>query len=244
MKLVLQAGVQTRVKKIKEYEVEDVIFYIKTNYMGEEVEPLNHELFRYKMLKGAIIIFKDNRVLKTRNEWFEYRALSALAKKHGAFKHGMKYDMNGTETEVDGVSIDDEIMVEIKRDRINQEWVDFYNEKMENLNFKQMYLISASFEENLKIPNSITPMLFKPDWNAIEEHYKRFQFPDWFAEMAPHRHFRFLLPNGKWKGARRKFTKTAKHTPESKFKQAIKWLRYWMPAKIYYTMARMVNPPA
>ncbi|NHI92038.1 MAG: hypothetical protein EAX96_06005 [Candidatus Lokiarchaeota archaeon] len=241
---MLQAGEHTQVKKIKEYELEDVIFYIKNNYMGEEVKPLEHEIFRFKMLKGAIVIFKDNRILKTRNEWFEYRALRALASRFGEFKHGMKFNINGSETEVDGVSIDNEIMVEIKRDKINQAWVDFYKKKMENLNFKQIYLVGASFEEELKFPDSIYPFIFKPDWESIRLHYEKFEFPDWIADLMPHRHFRFLLPNGRWKGAKRKFTKTAKHTPESKFKQAIKWLKYWLPAKIYYTMARMVNPPA
>ncbi|MFX1452278.1 MAG: hypothetical protein ACFFCM_15680 [Promethearchaeota archaeon] len=244
MKLVIQTRDSTEIKLIKEHELVKVIENIKKKYNGREIEPLKYELFRYKLSNGIIIITKDNKILRTKNEWYEYRALSALSKKLGEFKHGVTYNINGQQLEVDGVSIDEEILVEIKRDKINQDWIDFYSKKLNLLNFKQLFLIAASYEENLNIPSSIRTIKFKADWESIKNYYATFKFPEWIKDSVPHRHFRFLLPNGKWKGAKRKFTKTPKHTPTSKFFQAIKWLKFWLPVKIYYTMSRMVNPPA
>jgi hypothetical protein len=243
MKLLIQTTDGVKVKTIKEYELGENISSIKSNYAGQEVVPLKYELFRYKLPKGAIVIFNDNHILRARNEWFEYRALAALAGKYGEFKHGVLFKKDGFQTEVDGVSLDDKILVEIKRDKITQAWVDFYAQKLKKLEFKELILVAADFEEPLNYPASITPVKFIPDWGAIQTYYQDFKFPDWIQELVSSRHFRFLLPNGRWQGAKRKFTPTAKHTTESKFSQAIQWLKYWTPVKIYYTMSRMVNPP-
>lgn len=243
MKLLIQTSEGVKVKTIKEYELGEIIFDIKSKYEGQEINPLKYELFRYKLPKGVVVIYNDNRILRARNEWFEYRALAALAGQYGEFKHGVQFKKDGYQTEVDGISLDGKIMVEIKRDKITQAWVDFYAKKLEKLGFKELILVAADFEEHLKYPHSIIPVKFIPDWDAIQDHYRNFRFPEWIQDLVPARHFRFLLPNGRWQGAKRKFTETAKHSPESKFAQAIHWLKYWMPVKIYYTMSRMVNPP-
>jgi len=243
MKLLIQTTDGVKVKTIKEYELGETISSIKSNYAGQEVNPLKYEVFRYKLPKGAIVIFNDNRILRARNEWFEYRALAALARKYGEFKHGVQFKKAGFQTEVDGVSLDEKILVEIKRDKITQTWVDFYTQKLKKLEFKELILVAADFEESLKYPASITPVQFVPDWETIQTYYRNFRFPEWIQDLVSSRHFRFLLPNGRWQGAKRKFTQTAKHSLESKFSQAIQWLKYWMPVKIYYTMSRMVNPP-
>ena len=231
------------VKTIKECELGENIEDIKANYSGIEVEPLQYEVFRYKLPKGVIVIYKDNRVLRSRNEWFEIRALAALAKQYGEFKHGVQFQRGDYQTEVDGVSVDDKILVEVKRDEITAEWVDFYHKKLNKLNYKQLFLVAPSFKEGLQFPASIIPVKFIPDWKKIRDHYQEFQFPSWIRDQVSARHFRFLLPNGRWKGAKRKFSQTAKHTLESKFFQSIKWIKFWTPVKIYYTMSRMVNPP-
>ena len=64
--------------------------------------------------------------------------------------------------------------------------------------------------------------------------------------MVSSRHFRFLLQNGSWLGAERSLTRTAKHTPESKLTRILFNIhsRNGLPVKAYYSMARMVNPPA
>ncbi len=243
MKLLIQTPEGTIVNLIKEYELGKTIQCIKTNYLGTEVNPLKYELFRYKLPKGVVVIFKDNRVLRTRNEWFEYRALAALAREYGAFKHGVLLKKNGYQTEVDGVSLEENLLVEIKRDFINQGWIDFYSSKLKKLGYKILFLVAPAFKKDLIVPSDIKLIKFRPDWRSIHSYYQHYKFPTWIREKIAPRHFRFLLPNGRWKGAKRKFSKTAKHTPESKFYQAIKWLKFWTPVKIYYTMSRMVNPP-
>jgi len=243
MKLLIQTAEGAEVKTIKEYQLGETILKIKINYAGCEIDPLKYEEFRYKLPKGVIVIFKDNRVLRARNEWFEYRALAALAPEYGEFRQGVLFKKDTFQTEVDGVSIDDNILVEVKRDKITQAWVDFYAQKLKKLEFRELIIVAADFEEKLNFPASIKPAKFIPDWDEIQKYYKSFQFPEWIQEAISSRHFRFLLPNGKWQGAKRKFTQTPKHSLESKFSQAIKWLKYWIPVKIYYTMSRMVNPP-
>ncbi|MHA1469158.1 MAG: hypothetical protein ACTSSP_01205, partial [Candidatus Asgardarchaeia archaeon] len=66
----------------------------------------------------------------------------------------------------------------------------------------------------------------------------------WIREHIPKRHIRFLLPNGYWTGIKRKITDTAKYKMEDKFRKHINTLksRGLLPVKVYYSLARMVNP--
>jgi len=53
MKLVIQTPEGTKAQVIKEYELGQTIEHIKATFSGTELDPLQYELFRYKLDKGA-----------------------------------------------------------------------------------------------------------------------------------------------------------------------------------------------
>ena len=83
MKLVIQVGNISISKKIVEKDLDKVINRIIKKFNGEIKNPMRYELFRYKINKGVIVIYKDNKRLRTANRWFEYRALVALSELTG-----------------------------------------------------------------------------------------------------------------------------------------------------------------
>ena len=76
MKLVIQTENKTQIKSIKEFQLGDIIYNIKSNFRGQIESPLKYELFRYKLNKGVIIIYKNNRIMRNKNTWYEVRALA------------------------------------------------------------------------------------------------------------------------------------------------------------------------
>ena len=245
MKLVIQVGNISISKKIVEKDLDKVINRIIKKFNGEIKNPMRYELFRYKINKGVIVIYKDNKRLRTANRWFEYRALVALSELTGErYYYSVKKIMNGIETEVDGVSLDKDTMVEVKRARITQSWIDFYERKRKKLGFKNIIIIASNFERNTDWPPTFEAYRIKIDWKSLYNYYLKFNFPTWIREHIPKRHIRFLLPNGYWTGIKRKITDTAKYKMEDKFRKHINTLksRGLLPVKVYYSLARMVNP--
>ncbi|MFX0100004.1 MAG: hypothetical protein ACFFCS_10530 [Candidatus Hodarchaeota archaeon] len=248
MKLVIQRFDDSIVEEIKEHELESTISEVKSSFFGEEIEPLQHELFRYKTPHGVVVIYKDNKVLRTKNFWYEFRGLSILAKHmQCAFRHGVKLQFpDGQETEVDGLDVESgTIMVEAKKTKITQEWIDFYEGKRKRLNFKECLVLAPKFEDDLEVLGSIKLFQFRPDVGTLLDFYNDdFEIPDWFAPHVSSRHVRVLLSNGRWYGIRRKLTTTAKHTPRSKLLMALNTIagRRLQPIRVYYTLCPMVRP--
>ena len=83
MKLVIQQGTNTTSRNIEEYEVDNLLQMIETEYEGERIEALPYEFARFRIPNGVAIIFYDNRKIRTRNYWFEVRGLAILAKHLG-----------------------------------------------------------------------------------------------------------------------------------------------------------------
>lgn len=248
MKLVIQNKGKAKVKKIKEYELNDIINDIKTNCRGYELNPLPYEHFRFKIENGVIIIYKDNKKLRSKNSWYEIRALTCLSKYFKTkFFHQMKLKSNdGLETEIDGLELENQrMMVEVKYAVIDQKWIDYYEYKRKKLNMKECIIIAPNFDKNLTIPSNICCYLYFPDVESLINYYqKNFSLPIWIKPYIASRHVRIFLNDGKWVGLRRKLTKTAKHTPESKLllflNQKLKKGKY--PIKIYYSLSPMLLP--
>lgn len=249
MKLVIQQPNRTIVEQIKEFQLEQIINQIKTSYSGEELSPLKYELFRYKLDKGIIVIYRDNRILRTKNSWYEIRCLTNLSR---YFNERFLYSVrlrfrNNLETEIDGLDVQTKkIMVEIKNATITQEWIDFYQLKRRKLDMKECYIIAPKFSDNMKIDQSIRCFECLPDHGTLVNYYNNdFSLPSWFVPIIRWRHIRILLDNGRWFGVKRKLTNTAKHTPSSKLILTLNWLinkRNKYPAKIYYTLSPMLFP--
>src|SRR5271157_6490928 len=104
MKLVIQDSDTTTVRTVRECDLETTIAWIMSTLRGRIVTPLAYEVFRYRLPKGVSIIYHDNRILRTKNFWFEVRGLAALAKELGVeFLQGQRLKFSsGLETEVDG----------------------------------------------------------------------------------------------------------------------------------------------
>lgn len=250
MKIVIQTPRKTISRNIKDYELQNRINDIKKNFLGNELSPLQHEVFRYKLNKGVIVIYRDNRVLRTKNSWYEIRGLANLARiNNTSYYHNVKLNFkegNTTETEIDGLDTENEkIMVEVKKTQITQEWIDFYEKKRKKLGMKKCYIIAPSFHDKvLKYPN-ICCYIFNPDYQTMIDYYENdFKIPEWFSPHLRWRHIRILLDNGRWYGIKRKLTKTAKHTETSKLVLILNNLfkRNKFPMKIYYTLSPMILP--
>ncbi|MFX0024059.1 MAG: hypothetical protein ACFE9S_17155 [Candidatus Hermodarchaeota archaeon] len=248
MKLVIQTQMNTQVKNIKEFQLCETISKIKSKFSGQIETPLKYELFRYKLNKGVVVIYKNNKRMRTKNTWYETRALTRLAQiNKTSFYHQIKFKLpNGQETEVDGLNTENpKQMVEIKRSIINQDWIDFYELKRKQINMKECILIAPIFEKNLIIPSNISCFKFKPDLDTPFKYYLNdFIIPSWIRPYISSRHIRILLNNGKWVGLNRKLTQTAKHTPESKLLLFLTNLakKGKYPIKIYYSLAPMLMP--
>lgn len=247
MKLVIQSHSHTMTEHVHEWQLESIKQQIRQNYPGMEKPPLPFELFRYKTSSGVIIIYKSNRTLRSKNAWYEVRALTALSKELSMeFIQNLRFPYGDSETEVDGVDCEEgAIMVEIKRVEINQEWIDFYEKKRSILKMKACLIIAPLYQEDLRIPKTIECYIFHIDTDATKSYYlEKFRIPDWLSSLMASRHIRALFPNGRWKGLRRQLTATAKHTPTTKLQLFIKNLarRELLPVKLYYSLAEMLMP--
>jgi len=246
MKLVIQTPEKTISKSIEDKDLDRTIQWIKTNFQGQEVSKGKYEHFRYALTKGgAIVIYKDNKTLRTRNTWIELRALAALSKiLKIPFEHSIQLRINDWNTEIDGVNKDLEIMVEVKYQTIDHEWIEFYTRKMKKSGFKELYIIGKDFTCH-SVPNNVHLFKFNIDFATPLKYYMNdFYFPKWIREHIQKRHIRFLLPNGRWTGIKKLISDTSKYSMEDKFRKQIiqSSKRNEVPVKIYYSMARMVNP--
>ena len=248
MKLVIQQGTFNKSRNIEEYEVDNVIEMIKANYYGERIDPLPYELARFRIPNGVAVIYYDNRKVRTRNYWYEVRGLSALAKYLGLnFYHSVPKEFrDGQLTEIDGIDVESETkMIELKQTKIPQKWIDFLENKRARLGIKECYICAPSFDENIKIPEAVRVFKINLDINTLKDYYnKEFKLPEWFSPYISNRHVRFLLSNGLWYGIKRKLTKTAKHTENTKILQNINLIfkRRKQPIRIYYSLSRMAIP--
>ena len=247
MRLVIQQSRNTISKYIEEKDFAEVIKWIKHNYDGHEEKPRRYELFRYVLKEGGIaVIYRDNRKIRTRNTWVEIRALSLLSELVDlAFEHSVKLETSSGNIEIDGVNWNTETMVEVKYQNITQDWINYYYSKMKKLGFDTGYIVARSFDNDLKVPSNIKLYKLELDFKTPLEYYTtRFRFPEWIRAHISSRHIRFLLSNGRWTGIRKKITETAKYSLEDKFLSQLMFVsRYGeIPIKIYYSMARMVNP--
>ena len=68
------------VEHIPEFHLEKKIAEIISKNEGRQITPLPHEVFRYRTPTGVIYITKTKRKHKSKESWFEPRALSALSK--------------------------------------------------------------------------------------------------------------------------------------------------------------------
>lgn len=246
MKLVVQLGKKVIKKEFDELSLDEIISWIKHNFKGHREPSRHHELYRYKIEpKGVAVIYRDNRKIRSSNIWFEIRALVALAKKTGlSFFHRKQFRIDSYTTEIDGINTENKIMVEVKKTEIDQKWVDFYDKKRKKLGFRKVIIVAEKFSENIMVPKTVSPYQIKIDWGSPHDYYNSLTLPDWLENLLPPRHVRFFLPNGTWTGNIRKLTKTAKYSVSDKLKRMIFRLikKKRIPIKIYYTMARMVNP--
>lgn len=188
MKLVIQRPPDKAiVRKVDEYQLKDTINGIKANYYGYEQEPLDYELFRYKLDKGVAIIYKDNKVLRTKNSWYEIRGLTNLSRHFGGqYLHSVTREFkNGMQTEIDGLDVNTkEIMVELKNQVIDQKWIEFYEKKRERLGLSQCFIVSPRFEGNISYSSKIRCFQFNPDYETLMNYYnERFILPDWFRGL-------------------------------------------------------------
>ncbi|MFX1390020.1 MAG: hypothetical protein ACFE9Z_08165 [Promethearchaeota archaeon] len=248
MKLVIQTQTATQVRNLKEFQLKNTIDNIKLNFKGRVETPLNNELFRYKLQKGAVIIYKNKGIIRKKNTWYEIRVLTLLSKiLKTSYYHQLKLELpNGQETEIDGLNTEiNKEMVEIKRSIINQDWINYYESKRKKLNMKDCLVVAPVFEENIKIPNHISCFKFMPDLETSQNYYSsEFFIPSWIKSYISSRHIRVFLNTGRWVGLNRKLTQTAKHTPESKLSLFLNNLakRSKYPIKIYYSLAPMLMP--
>ncbi len=248
MKLLIQQEDTYTSRNIQEKELDQIIEEVVTYYNAQLVPCLSHELFRWRIPKGIIIIFKDNRKLRTRNYWFEVRGLAALARQEGrSFQHAITIKFpNGQETEIDGRDVESmNTMVELKQTTITQDWIKFFSKKRDALNFNECIVIASGFAPGLQIPDKMRLFEFHLDTAALQDYYlNQFTLPEWFESFITPRHVRILLSNGNWHGINRKLTFTAKHTPCSKIVLDLNHLfqNKQYPIRIYYSLARMVMP--
>jgi hypothetical protein len=250
MKLVIQSQNSTQVRRLEEKELESTIEQIKRSVKGSVVPPKSYEKFRYRLEKGVIVIYGDNRVQRAQNFWFEMRALACIAQEWGMkFTYGAKMRFpNDQETEVDGIDTDTgQIMVEVKRAIITQEWVAYYEHKRERLGMRECWVVAPLFDRSIHFPPTVRGFIFEPDLKTLTEYYReRFAVPTWIEPFLPTRHIRILLGSGRWQGIQRQLTYTAKHTPTTKLALILQnlFLQRKDPVRIYYSLAPMVRPIA
>ncbi|MGQ4894437.1 MAG: hypothetical protein ACP6IQ_07450 [Candidatus Njordarchaeia archaeon] len=245
MKVVIAFKGQTIVFKIDEKDIDKIIDYLESEYSGQIQYKSDFELIRYKFKKGVAIIYRDNRRVRTRNEWIELRSLFLLSQKLNLpFYHSVLFNFGKYQHEVDGVNFQERIMVEVLNRKLTNDWIEYYIKKMRRINFKKCIVIAKSTAKDIKIPEDMEVYIYKLNLSSLINYYKSLKFPSWVKSFLPKRHVRFLLSNGRWTGAKRRLSNTNKHTTEHKL-----WLeltrffrRKRFPIKIYYSMARMINP--
>jgi len=246
LKLVIILKGVSLTMNIEERDLDDVLTYINRTYEGKNMDPLSGELFRRKIKDGVIVIYKKNRHERTRSEWLEYRGLFAVSKLLDmGFLHSVVFNINGIQREIDGVNFGEKTMVEVHWGVLDESWLKYYLKKKKILGFKRCIILAR--ETSPDIPkNHAEIYIFRPDQDSIERYYSQYSFPAWIVDHLAKRHIRILTHKGQWVGLRRRLSKTPKYSPEEKFRIEIRGLlkRGIYPIKLYYSIARMVNPIA
>lgn len=235
--------------KITEKDLDFIIEYLRDLYDGVDVEPLSQELFRRKIPKGAVIVFKKNKRERTRSEWLEYRALLSLSKLLNIdFLHSVQFWVDGIQREVDGVNPEEKIMVEVHWSTLDAGWLKYYLKKKRLLGFKKCIIVAKDIDPSLRLSrDDVEIYTFRLDTQSIVRHYRKdLSFPPWIRDLLGKRHIRILTNKGVWVGLRRRLSRTPRYSPEKKLSiELTKMMRKGKyPIKIYYSQARMVNPVA
>ncbi|MHA2250230.1 MAG: hypothetical protein ACXAD7_07705 [Candidatus Kariarchaeaceae archaeon] len=191
------------------------------------------------------VIYKENRITRTRNTWYEMRALTSLSKfLDKEFYYSYKTTWKGYETEVDGVSLDEKLAVEIKRQTIDKKTLRFLEHKLYDLGFDKLIVIAPKFK-SLEPSADTTLLVFRPSFTAAMKYYQT-SFTIWkaFWNLAQQRHFRYLLANGRWRPQRRRYTKSSKWSPSQRMIHEIGrfYRQYSFPIKIYFSLSRLIGP--
>ncbi|MCY3412121.1 MAG: hypothetical protein INQ03_10860 [Candidatus Heimdallarchaeota archaeon] len=203
-----------------------------------------YELIRLRERNGILhIIYQDNKKLRSKNEWIERRAIFLLKQKLDipVVRLNCKYQMNGVETEVDGVF--NTTAIEVKKAKITQKWIDFYAMKCIKLQFRSLIVIATAFSNDLCIPETIICYQYSPDISSLRNFYSSYSIPELFVRLVGKRHVRYLLDNGSWMPQGRRYNQTAKSTVSEKIRKDIKRVfRRAIPVKIYWSLSMMTGP--
>ncbi len=243
MRLVIRNGNKfSRSKEITELQFREIAGTIK------RIKPKSpYELVRGYLNDKLVIIYKDNRITRTKNEWYEKRVLTSLSKFTGNQQFFPNYKMvwKDFETEIDGVSLDLSIGIEISRTTLQQKKLDFLTNKSNELGFDKLIIVVKNTGNIRHIEENVQIFKFQEDWSEYHKYYDN-DFISWkpFWGISRQRHFRFLLANGRWKPQRRRYTNTAKWIASNRLLAEIKYYSYQKnpPTKIYYSLSSMLSP--
>ncbi|MEX0567816.1 MAG: hypothetical protein Q6363_001485 [Candidatus Njordarchaeota archaeon] len=113
------------------------------------------------------------------------------------------------------------------------------------MGFRRCIILAKEVSENIQNDDAEI-FIFRPDHESIAKYYAEYRFPIWLRNYLANRHIRILTSSGRWVGLRRRLSKTPRYAPEDKFRKEIKKLyrRRLYPIKLYYSIARMINPIA
>lgn len=205
-----------------------------------------------------VIIYKDNRQLRTRNTWKEQRILRAFSKylqqddsyadKRPAFFHGVQYHLDHTSavfhTEIDGQFVNNQTVgIEVKGGRIKRNELNFFIKKMNIIGLEHLHLFAPSYATDciVSCPSKISLWSYQLDFESLTNYYNNFSLPEFISQEIGRRHLRFLLQNGRWTSPKRRMTDTAKYSGSQKIIQEL-FRIYRLPVKIYYSLARVIDP--
>lgn len=199
----------------------------------------------------VLVVYRDNRVLRSRNAWFEHRALAQLANE---LRTSVRHNIPGTlsrnghtlPTDVDGELADSTAAVEVKYATMTKKTLDFLNLKRQELGYDHLHVIAPRYSDDLQTnPTNVSLWKLEVDFSGLWDYYNGFKIPEWFRPVLGPRHVRFLLSNGTWKGITRRIADTSKSSAEDKLGQQMVRLRgrnNQFPVKIYYSLARATDP--
>ncbi len=227
---------------------EHQVFALYKELIEEYPTKAPYELFRGKTKKAElVIVYKPNRKQRSRNSWYENRALMLLAKQNKwIIRKNVWTYKDGLPTEIDGQPINhEEVVIEVKRQIISQRSLDFLWEKAKATGAEKLIIVASGYKKTLKCRGNIECYIFEEDHATLQQYYTtECEIPEEMTPFLSRRHHRFLLTNGHWFPQRRRYTITAKWTYKQRLLRDITHLfrRKIPPVKIYYSLSRMINP--
>ena len=260
MKLVYSNGYETSSKVISEKEYYD---YWQNNEWTKietksEYESCRLEKYDQDNNRELIVIYKDNRQLRTRNTWKEQRLLRVFSKlliekenfppEKAQLYHSVQYHIETNlgiyHTEIDGqLRTYPNIGIEIKGSKLKRRELEFFYQKSKLLELEHLHLFAPAFSSEVikNVSPDITLWEYKLDSKTLENYYNYFTLPNFIRQEIGKRHLRFLTQSGKWLAPKRRVTSTSKHTTDQKIIQEIFKVKQ-VPVKIYYSLARVIDP--